>query len=106
MLVFNEVKSLVAVVPEAGVAGEKGKTLCYGVGYDDMVAWVPMFLLLIKMQARVCVAYMTTQRQELYLKVFLHRANDILCLFPMAREYLLVVEKNNKFPHCLETGTE
>lgn len=60
MLVFNEVKSLVAVVPEAGVAGEKGKTLCYGVGYDDMVAWVPMFLLLIKMQARVCVAYMTT----------------------------------------------
>ena len=60
MLVFDEVKSLVAVVPEAGVAGEKGKTLCYGVGYDDMVAWVPMFLLLIKMQARVCVAYMTT----------------------------------------------
>ena len=106
MLVFNEVKPLVAVVPEAGVAGEKGKTLCYGVGYDDMVAWIPMFLLLIKMQARVCVAYMTTQRQELYLKVFLHRTNDILCLFPMAREYLLVVEKNNKFPHRLETGTE
>jgi len=39
-LVFYQVKPLVAVVPEAGVAGKERDMLGDGMGYDDVVAGV------------------------------------------------------------------
>ena len=46
-LVFYQVKPLVAVVPETGVAGKECDMLGDGMCYDDVVAGVAMILLFV-----------------------------------------------------------
>ena len=59
--VFYQVKSLVAVVPEAGVAGKECDMLGDGMGYDDVVAGVAMVLSLVELQVGVGECRVATQ---------------------------------------------
>ena len=82
-LILYQVKTLVAVVWELLVAGQKRQMLSDGVGDNYMVAGITMVLSRIQSEVCIGISYMSSKRNKLYFQFILHKSDYILSSFPL-----------------------